>query len=359
MPTITSTTKPDQVINLPAGTHDGIVVRHPGCTIRGAGPEATIIDGRGQLADGIRGRDGCSGLTVENLGIVRCGTGAFITTAENVTLRNLIVRHCGAEGLQGGALSNLLVEDCLSEGHGKERWNGPPLGIGPNRSHAFYFEAKGTGWEDGKRGMTMRRCQGRQCNGMGLHGRGSYLRVEGCEFTENRPGNDRVGAGDVQLTSVAHARLIRCLLEGGDSGLTLYGGTDEDPDPCFDVAAQDCAIWEPEGAFAVSAWAGVRLAVIGGLVVGRLDKTPPAFAMLAEHFPTAAPAATAALAAWRTGSAPPPPVPEPQPEDTTWQTRFLAEKVRADGLAAEVERLETKIRAALLLNREQEEALKT
>lgn len=305
--------------------------------------DSSFLDGRGQAPNGVRVREGAHRTTVENVDARRCGTGILATGADDCKILRCRVQKCGAEGVQSGSTRRLLVEDCESWGHSENDWRGPALGTDPDRSHGFYLECPGTGWGDEQFGLRMRRCIGRDCDGMGFHGRGAYLLISDSDFTNNHPGAPG-GAGDMQLSGARHVILRRVLLEGGDSGLTLI-------ERCQDVVAEDCAIINPAGSFAVSAWDRAVLVVRGGLVIGRLDRQGPGGAVIelqgtAKHYPTATPEAMAHLAAWRAAhrSALTPAPPAPAPTDDTARLRAERdEAIQALGrermLRGEVERL--------------------
>jgi hypothetical protein len=301
-----------QVITNPT---EPVEIRHQRVTVRRT--DDSFIDGRGQAANGIRGFNGCSGFRLENLDIRYCGTGAFLTQFDGGEVIGCQFDHMGAEGLQVGMGRRLVVEDCLSSHHTENDWDGPDLGTSADRSHGYYLECNGSNWGDDF-GLLMRRCIGEKCDGMGLHLRGSFLTVEDSDFTDNHPGAPG-GAGDVQLTSTRHVILRRCLLENGDSGLTLYA----EPSACEDVTCEDTCIWNPDGSFATSVWSGVVLQVWGGVVCGRWDKKKPNFQPADVHYETATPAAQAALDAWLTAYRPEEPT-EPPIEPPIDQSAYIA-----------------------------------
>lgn len=292
-------------------------VTHTGVIIRWTNPSQWLDCGRASF--GVRGADGSHDLTLEGLRLTNAAHGTHLTGARNVRVLGCQSKECGGEGFRGGGLSDCVIEDCESWDHTSVGWDGEPLGIDPNKSHAYYFES---------RGLTMRRCIGRDCNGMGLHARGANWRVEDCDFLRNRPGADGKGAGDVQITSAATVLLLRCLLEDGDSGITLFN----ENGPCRDVTLESCAVWEPDGHFAVDTWAGVVLRVVGGLVVGKWQDAEVAFS--GQHFKSESetPAARDALAAWkgkyRGGGLPPEPEP-PDGEDLAAENEQLKAQVAA------------------------------
>lgn len=297
-----------------------VEIRHQRVKVRRTDP--IYQDGRSQVANGVRGHNGCSGFVLEGLDLRRFGTGAFMTGFDGGRVIGCQFDHMGAEGLQVGGGRKLVVEDCYGHHNTENDWRGGDLGTEADRNHAFYLECQGTQFYDDARaadfGVLMRRCRGMWCDGMGYHGRGSYHTLEDCDFVQNHPGAPG-GAGDVQLSGVNHFRGRRLLLELGDSGLTVIEGGS-------DIRFEDCAIWNPgrdgfPSAFATSCYIpGVEF--VGGVICGRIDRTRPIFNPTGVYFPSDTSQARAALAAWKATfrrkavEPPPPPIdPPPIPDD--------------------------------------------
>jgi hypothetical protein len=285
-----------------------VVIRHQRVTV--IRDDDSVLDAQG-AEFGIRGHDGCHEFRLENLDIINAAHGTRMTFAEDGVIVGCVAAFCGGEGFQGGYLRRLQVLRCVSNENGWGLWGGANTGISEDRSHGFYWDCSGGSWED--YGLLMADCSADHNDGMGLHLRGRYHTVERCDFTRNLAGQN-VGAGDVQLTSVAFCRLVECRLDGGNSGITLYN----ENGPCQNVEMVDSAIWAPEGGFATSAWQGAVLKVTRGLVVGAIDKTRPDFSAETFVSHSASPAADEAYDAWMgefRGEEPEPPEPEPpEPE---------------------------------------------
>lgn len=282
-----------------------VVIRHP--RVRVYRDDDSILEGAG--ADfGVRGHDGCDSFRLEGLEITGCGHGCRMTGAEGGRILGVHSHHNAGEGLQGGNLTDLIVEDVTSHENGRQGQE-RRLGIPEWAAHGIYFDANG---------VIMRRVKCFLNGGCGLHARGRDWLIEHSEFTKNLLGSG-VGAPDVQLTSVILAALNHCLIADGNAGLTLYN----ENGPCREVSLQDSAIWAPDGKHAVYAWGGSVLKVGGGLIVGALKGTRPSVAPTTLVSATANPTARAALQAWQ-GQ----PAEEPPPPGTDLRlqlTRALAE----------------------------------
>jgi hypothetical protein len=324
---------------------DGEVIRNPSAPLWITHQRVTVRCDDGSTLDcggaefGIRGADGCHGLKLEGLNLTNAGHGCRITNARGVIIVGVKSHHNGAEGLQGGPCQDLVIEDT-------ECWeNGTREGVDSfyaHKGHGVYFSGAG---------VVLRRVRAWENDGCGAQARGDRWQFTDCEFTRNLIGSG-VGAPDLQLNGVWDATLIRCLIAEGNGGLTLHN----EERPCKEILARDCAIFEPAPAkFAVNG-IGAALTVKGGLVVGKLMGTPPAFSADVFRSPTATPAALAALAAWKGGVSP---NPEPTPptdeggEAALWRSRWSAERLRAEQAEASLAELRRRV---LVHARELEEA---
>lgn len=119
--------KPGTVIEIPAGRFSfdrGLSLRVSGVTIRGAGPDQTILSFKGQLA----GPEGllvyASDFTIENLAIEDSkGDGLKINDGTNIAIRGVRVEWTdgpkttnGAYGIYPVKSRNVLIEDSVSIG---------------------------------------------------------------------------------------------------------------------------------------------------------------------------------------------------------------------------------------------------
>ena len=119
--------KPGDVIEVPAGKFDfdrSLSLRVDGVTIRGAGPDKSVLSFKGQK----QGAEGllvnASDFTIENLAIEDSkGDGLKVNEAENITIRNVRVEWTGGPKTGNGAYGlypvktrNVLIEDSLAIG---------------------------------------------------------------------------------------------------------------------------------------------------------------------------------------------------------------------------------------------------
>jgi len=119
--------KPGDVIEVPAGRFAfdrSLSLRVDGVTIRGAGPDKSVLSFKGQK----QGAEGllvnASDFTIENLAIEDSkGDGLKVNEAENITIRNVRVEWTGGPKTGNGAYGlypvktrNVLIEDSLAIG---------------------------------------------------------------------------------------------------------------------------------------------------------------------------------------------------------------------------------------------------
>lgn len=119
--------KPGDVIEIPPGTHSlqrVLTLRANGVTIRGAGPDKSVLS----FKDQVSGPEGilayASDLTIENLAIEDTkGDGLKINDGENITIRNVRVewtagpsKNNGAYGIYPVKCRNVLIEGSSSIG---------------------------------------------------------------------------------------------------------------------------------------------------------------------------------------------------------------------------------------------------
>ena len=119
--------KPGEVIEVPAGkfTFDrSLSLRVDGVTIRGAGPDKSVLSFKGQKAGAEGLLVNANGFTLENIAIEDSkGDGLKVNEAENVTIRNVRVEWTGGPKTGNGAYGlypvktrNVLIEDSVAIG---------------------------------------------------------------------------------------------------------------------------------------------------------------------------------------------------------------------------------------------------
>lgn len=119
--------KPGDVIEVPAGKFDfdrSLSLRVDGVTIRGAGPDKSVLSFKGQKAGAEGLLVNASDFTIENLAIEDSkGDGLKVNEAENITIRNVRVEWTGGPKTGNGAYGlypvktrNVLIEDSLAIG---------------------------------------------------------------------------------------------------------------------------------------------------------------------------------------------------------------------------------------------------
>ena len=119
--------KPGEVIEVPAGkfTFDrSLSLRVDGVTIRGAGPDKSVLSFKGQKAGAEGLLVNANGFTLENIAIEDSkGDGLKVNEAENVTIRNVRVEWTGGPKTSNGAYGlypvktrNVLIEDSVAIG---------------------------------------------------------------------------------------------------------------------------------------------------------------------------------------------------------------------------------------------------
>ncbi len=119
--------KPGEVIEVPAGKFDfdrSLSLRVDGVTIRGAGPDKSVLSFKGQKAGAEGLLVNASDFTIENLAIEDSkGDGLKVNEAENITIRNVRVEWTGGPKTGNGAYGlypvktrNVLIEDSLAIG---------------------------------------------------------------------------------------------------------------------------------------------------------------------------------------------------------------------------------------------------
>ena len=119
--------KPGDVIEIPAGTFAfdrSLNLRTDGVTIRGAGPDKTILSFKGQVAGAEGLLVNAGNFTLENLAIEDTkGDGLKINEGENITIRGVRVEWTGGPKTTNGAYgiypvqtTNVLIEDSVAIG---------------------------------------------------------------------------------------------------------------------------------------------------------------------------------------------------------------------------------------------------
>ena len=119
--------KPGDVIEVPAGKFDfdrSLSLRVDGVTIRGAGPDKSVLSFKGQKAGAEGLLVNANGFTLENIAIEDSkGDGLKVNEAENVTIRNVRVEWTGGPNPGNGAYGlypvktrNVLIEDAVAIG---------------------------------------------------------------------------------------------------------------------------------------------------------------------------------------------------------------------------------------------------
>ena len=117
--------KPGEVIEVPAGkfTFDrSLSLRVDGVTIRGAGPDKSVLSFKGQKAGAEGLLVNASDFTIENLAIEDSkGDGLKVNEGENITIRNVRVEWTGGPKTGNGAYGlypvktrNVLIEDSVA-----------------------------------------------------------------------------------------------------------------------------------------------------------------------------------------------------------------------------------------------------
>ncbi len=119
--------KPGDVIEVPPGKHSfdrSLSLRVDGVTIRGAGPDKSVLSFKGQKAGAEGLLVNANGFTLENIAIEDSkGDGLKVNEAENVTIRNVRVEWTGGPNPGNGAYGlypvktrNVLIEDAVAIG---------------------------------------------------------------------------------------------------------------------------------------------------------------------------------------------------------------------------------------------------
>ncbi len=119
--------KPGDVIEVPPGKHSfdrSLSLRVDGVTIRGAGPDKSVLSFKGQKAGAEGLLVNANGFTLENIAIEDSkGDGLKVNEAENVTIRNVRVQWTGGPNPGNGAYGlypvktrNVLIEDAVAIG---------------------------------------------------------------------------------------------------------------------------------------------------------------------------------------------------------------------------------------------------
>ena len=119
--------KPGDVIEVPPGKHSfdrSLSLRVDGVTIRGAGPDKSVLSFKGQKAGAEGLLVNANGFTLENIAIEDSkGDGLKVNEAENVTIRNVRVEWTGGPNTGNGAYGlypvktrNVLIEDAVAIG---------------------------------------------------------------------------------------------------------------------------------------------------------------------------------------------------------------------------------------------------
>ena len=119
--------KPGDVIEVPPGKHSfdrSLSLRVDGVTIRGAGPDKSVLSFKGQKAGAEGLLVNANGFTLENIAIEDSkGDGLKVNEAENITIRNVRVEWTGGPKTSNGAYGlypvktrNVLIEDSVAIG---------------------------------------------------------------------------------------------------------------------------------------------------------------------------------------------------------------------------------------------------
>jgi len=119
--------KPGDVIEVPPGRHSfdrSLSLRVDGVTIRGAGPDKSVLSFKGQKAGAEGLLVNANGFTLENIAIEDSkGDGLKVNEAENITIRNVRVEWTGGPKTSNGAYGlypvktrNVLIEDSVAIG---------------------------------------------------------------------------------------------------------------------------------------------------------------------------------------------------------------------------------------------------
>ena len=117
--------KPGDVIEVPAGKFSfdrSLSLRADGVTIRGAGPDKSVLSFKGQKAGAEGLLVNASDFTIENLAIEDSkGDGLKVNEGENITIRNVRVEWTGGPKTGNGAYGlypvktrNVLIEDSVA-----------------------------------------------------------------------------------------------------------------------------------------------------------------------------------------------------------------------------------------------------
>ena len=119
--------KPGDVIEVPAGKYSfdrSLSLRVDGVTIRGAGPDKSVLSFKGQKAGAEGLLVNANGFTLEDIAIEDSkGDGLKVNEAENITIRNVRVEWTGGPKTGNGAYGlypvktrNVLIEDSVAIG---------------------------------------------------------------------------------------------------------------------------------------------------------------------------------------------------------------------------------------------------
>ncbi len=119
--------KPGDVIEVPPGKHSfdrSLSLRVDGVTIRGAGPDKSVLSFKGQKTGAEGLLVNANGFTLENIAIEDSkGDGLKVNEAENITIRNVRVEWTGGPKTSNGAYGlypvktrNVLIEDSVAIG---------------------------------------------------------------------------------------------------------------------------------------------------------------------------------------------------------------------------------------------------
>ena len=119
--------KPGDVIEVPPGKHSfdrSLSLRVDGVTIRGAGPDKSVLSFKAQKAGAEGLLVNANGFTLENIAIEDSkGDGLKVNEAENITIRNVRVEWTGGPKTSNGAYGlypvktrNVLIEDSVAIG---------------------------------------------------------------------------------------------------------------------------------------------------------------------------------------------------------------------------------------------------